>query len=129
LPVSPAFANAAANGIAEFNNPAVPAGEITSVTVYFEACRKRKLEQAVQEGLTAGGALLVSPAEAGDADIRHATAIALSGGQAAGNAPMQAQLDSIQAHLENIPISRQNRKARFICVFIMMELNIFYFEV
>ena len=118
LPASPAFANAAANAVAEFNTPAVAAAAITSVTVCTEASRKRKLEQAVLEGLSAGGVALVSPAEAGLADIRHATAIALAAGPAVAPpwfaGALAAQLGPIQGQIENISISRGNEKARCV---------------
>ena len=122
LPASPAFANAAANAVAEFNTPAVAAAAITPVTVCTEASRKRKLEQAVLEGLTAGGVALVSPAEAGLADIRHATAIALAAGPAVAPpwfagalaAQLAISLGPIQGQIENISISRGNEKARCV---------------
>jgi hypothetical protein len=79
-----------------------------------------KLEQAVQEGLTAGGNALVSPAEAGLADIRHATAIALSAGPAVAPpwfagalaAQLVISLGPMQGQIENLSISRGNEKAR-----------------
>jgi hypothetical protein len=139
LPASPAFANAAANAVAELNTPAVAAAAITPVTVCTEASRKRKLEQAVLEGLTAGGVALVSPAEAGLADIRHATAIALAAGPAVAPpwfagalaAQLAISLGPIQGQIENISISRSNEKARCVnsstyrmlnfCMFVVLK--------
>jgi hypothetical protein len=101
LPASPPFLNPAANALAEFHTPAVLA--VTLNTVHAESSRKRKLYQAVDDGLTSGGAPVVTPAEAGMADVRHASAIAQSFGEAvappwfagalaAGLAPIQAQI-------------------------------------
>jgi hypothetical protein len=122
LPTSPDFANAAANAVAEFNTPAVAVADITPVTECLEASRKRKLGQAVQEGLTAGGVALVSPAEAGLADIRHATAIALSAGPDVAPpwfaGALALQLDPIQGRIENLSISRGNEKASTSCLML-----------
>lgn len=114
LPVSPPFANPAANAIAEFNTPAVAAGAITSTTVCAEASRKRKLYQAVGDGITSGGIPLVTPAEAGLADIRHASSIALANGLAVAPPWFANAMGPIEAQLANMAISRANRRVSYI---------------
>ena len=119
LPASPAFANPAANALAQFNTPAVAPGAIDFVTVYTEASRKRKLCQAVEDGLMSGGVPLVTPAEAGMADERHAASLAQAATVPAPPwlgpiqvqlAAMQAQLAEMQAQMANTTISRSNEK-------------------
>jgi hypothetical protein len=71
------------------------------------------LHQAVDDGLTSGGIPVVTSAEAGMADIRHASAIAQSFGEAmappwfagalaAGLAPIQAQIADMQAQIADM---------------------------
>lgn len=111
LPASPPFANPAANALPEFHTPAAIA--VTFNTVRAAASRKRRLHQTVDDGITSGGIPLITPAEAGMADVRHASAIAQSfgaavappwfaGALAAGLAPIQAQLAPIQAQIAQI---------------------------
>jgi hypothetical protein len=77
---SPPFANPAANAIAEYHTGAVPAGGVTPATVAREARRKRKLADAFDPPLTAGGAPLVTATEYGMSVIREASAVAQAGG-------------------------------------------------
>ena len=139
LPPSPALANPAANLIPEFNTPAVLPGAVTFGTVHMEASRKKKLHQAVDDGITSGGFPLVTPAEAGMADARHASSIAqtdgaavappwFAGALAAGlaaalpaalaaalpaalAAALPAALAPLEAQLANVSISRGNAQA------------------
>ena len=123
LPPSPALANPAANLIPEFNTPAVLPGAVTFGTVDMEASRKRKLHQAVDDGITSGGFPLITPAEAGMADARHASSIAqtdgaavappwFAGALAAGlAAALPAALAPLEAQLANVGISQGNAQA------------------
>ena len=123
LPPSPALANPAANLIPEFNTPAVLPGAVTFGTVHMEASRKKKLHQAVDDGITSGGFPLVTPAEAGMADARHASSIAqtdgaavappwFAGALAAGlAAALPAALAPLEAQLANVGISQGNAQA------------------
>ena len=127
LPPSPALANPAANLIPEFNTPAVLPGAVTFGTVHMEASRKKKLHQAVDDGITSGGFPLVTPAEAGMADARHASSIAqtdgaavappwFAGALAAGlaaalPAALAAALAPLEAQVANVGISQGNAQA------------------
>jgi len=113
LPASPAFANPAANAIAEFNTPPVAAGAVTATTVCAEAGRKRKIYQAMDNGITSGGIPLVTPAEAGLADLRHAESIALAYGVAVAPPWFAGAMGPIEAQLANMTISRANRRVSY----------------
>jgi hypothetical protein len=110
LPASPPFANPAANAIAQFNTPAVVAEAVTSTTVSTEASRKRKIYQALDNGLTSGGIPLVTPAEAGLADLRHANSIGLAYGLDVAPPWFAGAMGPIEAHLANSTITRANRR-------------------
>lgn len=151
LPASPPFANPAANALPEFHTPAAIA--VTFNTVRAAASRKRRLHQTVDDGITSGGIPLITPAEAGMADVRHASAIAQSfgaavappwfaGALAAGLAPIQAQLApiqaqiapmaiqlaSLQAQVANVTITRNNVQASKEGDLVEFEKRI-YFEI
>ena len=86
----------------------------------MEASRKRKLHQAVDDGTTSGGFPLVTPAEAGMADARHASSIAqtdgaavvppwFAGALAAGLAPLEAQIANVRISRVNSQASKEDK--------------------
>ena len=112
----PSFAHPLSNAVLEWNTPAVGPKEVTPAIVYVKASRKRKLEQAVEDGISIGGAPLVSQAEAGLASIRLANAINL----AAGDLVAPPWFDIA---MRNLSVARANERVRMHLKFQLLGFD------
>jgi hypothetical protein len=111
LPISPPFANVHANADAEMNTAAVAAGAVNAAAVGLEALRKRKALDMSSVSCQS----MVTAAEAGDAVLREASAIAQAA-PGAGAPPwfaaaMALAIGPLEATVNNLRVFQSNLRA------------------